>query len=119
MQKGGTAVCLPIRLSQPIPPTCDCGGALLQSVGQSYFLMNGPLPHGPGAAPLVIEDRPQGLVEILAVPVERLAEYPFLHGTDFSERAITATVADGGARFETVDAHGLECKLHHEFRSFL
>src|SRR3954471_3829091 len=52
--------------------------------------------------PILVEDRPQRLIQVLAVLLERLAKYPFLHRTELAERAVAAAIADRGARLEAM-----------------
>src|SRR3954454_14388060 len=69
--------------------------------------------------PILVEDRPQRLIEVLAVLLERLAKHPFLHRTELAERAVAAAVADRGARLEAMHTDLLEREAHDQLRAFL
>src|SRR4051812_22325277 len=58
--------------------------------------------------PVLVENRPERLIEILAVLEERLAEQPFLDGADFSQRAVPAPVLHGRPSFQPMHANGVE-----------
>src|SRR5689334_7375264 len=59
-------------------------------------------------APVLDEDRPHELVEAAAVGAEPLAEQALFHGAKLEERTVGAAVGDHGARFEAIDADGVE-----------
>ena len=50
----------------------------------------GPTP----GLPVLVENRPEHLVEILAVLEERLAQHALLHGADLPQRAVAAAVLE-------------------------
>src|SRR5688500_1833732 len=71
--------------------------------------------------PFAVEDRPEDLVEILAVAEERAApeagrhraaQDAFLPRADLPERRVAAPVLDRRARFEPMHADGLEREAH-------
>src|SRR5262245_42860121 len=64
--------------------------------------------------PVFVEDRPQRLVEILAVLEERPPQHAFLHGADLAKRAVAASVLQRGPRLEPVDAHRFEREPNEE-----
>src|SRR5579864_919476 len=64
-------------------------------------------------APVVFENRPERLVVVLAIPIERPPQHPFLDGAKLPERAVASTVPHGRARLHPVDADGLERELEH------
>src|SRR5687768_7451426 len=70
-------------------------------------------PRGLGLAPLLREDRPQHLIEKLAVLQERTAQHAFLHGAEFAQRAVAAPVGYRRARFEPAHVEYLNRKVHH------
>src|SRR5207247_3603633 len=49
-------------------------------------------PDGLGAAPVLIKDGPERLVQILTVAEEGFPQHAFLHGADFPQRSIPAAV---------------------------
>ena len=49
-------------------------------------------PDGLGLQPFVLQDGPERLVQILAVPDERPAQHAFLHGAELPQRAVAAAV---------------------------
>src|SRR5687767_14710470 len=67
-------------------------------------LMNASAPDGLGAAPVLVQDRPERLIQILTVSQERLPQDPLLCCADLPQGTVTASVGDGGARLKPVDA---------------
>src|SRR5687767_12131911 len=65
-----------------------------------------------GLVPVLPDDRPERLVEVLAPPQEAAAQHGFFHGADLGQRPIPTAVRDGCPRFEAVHADGVECKVH-------
>ena len=53
-------------------------------------------------SPVLVEDRVQHLIEVLAVAQKRLLQNGLLHRADLAERADAAAVPHGGARLEPV-----------------
>src|SRR5204863_6357345 len=80
-----------------------------------FFLMNNLSLPGeidvPGL-PVFVQDRPERLIEILAVLEERLAKQSFLHGAHLLERAVSASVAHRRACLQPVNADGVEREAH-------
>src|SRR5437762_9233285 len=68
-------------------------------------------------APVVVEDRVQHLIDVLAVAPERLPQHRLLHGASLQQRAVAASVEDRGARLEPVHAERLEDELLHQLRA--
>src|SRR5919202_1366123 len=79
---------------------------------------DGLFPHD-FALPVLVENRPEDLVEVLAVAEKRLSQDAFLNRAHLLERAVSAAVAQGSARFEAVDSHRIEREGDHELRAFL
>ena len=97
------------RAGQPVTPSCPCLPCLLPIL--CCGLVNSrPLLRDPAALglPVLVENRPQRLIQVLAVLQERLAKDAFLHGADLPQRAVAAAVADRRARLEPVHADRLE-----------
>src|SRR5437867_5040275 len=69
--------------------------------------------------PVLVQNRPEHLVQIFPVLEERLAQHALLNGADLTERAVAAAVADRCPRLQAVNADGLERETHHELGSFL
>ena len=77
----------------------------------------GASPRQPSPRASLPRDRPQRLIEILAVPQERSTQHAFLHGAQLSERAVAASVAERRTRFEPVHAEHVEREAQDEFRA--
>ena len=71
---------------------------------ESPGLMDPGTPHRLRPAPVLVEDRPQRLVEVFAVAEERLAQDALLLRAHLAERAVAATVRDRSPRLEPVRA---------------
>src|ERR1043166_7181537 len=69
------------------------------------------------ASPVLGEDRPERLIEVLAVAQEGLAQDPLARGADLPQRAVAAAVQDRRACLEAVRANRLERELHGELRA--
>ena len=54
------------------------------------------------APPIIIEDRPEGLVQIVSVAQERPAQDAFLHSTKLPERTVAPSVRDRDASLQPV-----------------
>src|SRR4051812_24076469 len=80
-------------------------------------LVNLNAAHRTGGPPILVEDGPQGLVEVLAVAQERLAQDALLDGADLPQRAVAAAVGDRRTRLEPVRLHGVEREVDHELRA--
>src|SRR5207247_9316884 len=65
-------------------------------------------------APVLIENRVQQLVDVLAVALKRLAQNRFLHGAYLLQRAVAAAVDCRRAGLETMHADRVEHERHHE-----
>src|SRR5207237_6890994 len=116
------------RDARPLVQRQRAGSALTASPALSCHvcygwicLVNRALLRGPAVLclPILVENRPQRLIEILAVLQERFAEQAFLHRADLSQRAVAAAVAHGSARLEAVNPDRLEREAHQQFSSFL
>jgi hypothetical protein len=71
-----------------LPPPAAWLGEPVDLVDQSGDRSNGH------AEPILVENRPEHLVVILAVAKERTTQHAFLHGADLPERAVAAAVLD-------------------------
>jgi hypothetical protein len=67
--------------------------------------------------PVLGQDRPESLIETLAVFLEGLPEKTFLHGADLLQSAVAAAVLNDSASFQPMNADFLKCELHHQFGS--
>src|SRR4029453_18560606 len=79
--------------------------------------MNASAPDHALSSPVLVEDGPQRLVEILAVAEERLAQDAFLHRANLPQRAVAATVEDPCAGLEPVRVDGVERKVDDHARA--
>ena len=61
-------------------------------------------------APVVFQERPQDLIEILVAPSHGAAEDPFLNGAELAQRAVSAAVLKKDPRLEAVGADRSEPK---------
>src|SRR5947208_6804075 len=68
--------------------------------------------------PIFFQQRPQHLIDVLAVPADRAAQNPFLDGAELPERGVAATVLKQDARFEPPRADGAERKGSNETDRF-
>ena len=59
------------------------------------------------------QDRPERLIDVLAVAHERPTKNAFVDGPNFAERAVAAAVAHGGARLEAVRPQGVEGEVDY------
>src|SRR6266571_1395329 len=66
--------------------------------------------------PVFLQERPEDLVEVLAVAAHRAPEDPFLHGADLPERAVGAAVLQQHSRFEAMGADAAEGEGPDEMR---
>src|SRR5262247_4078057 len=66
------------------------------------------------ALPVLGQEGPERLIEILAAPAERSSQHRFLHGADLLERAVAAAVLERRARLEASRADDLERKVDDE-----
>src|SRR3954465_11507542 len=69
--------------------------------------------------PVLVENRPQHLVEVLTVLQERLPQYAFLHRAHLAERAVAAAVTDRRARPQTGHADRAEREADQQLRAVL
>src|SRR4051794_40863318 len=74
--------------------------------------VNPRTPDRLGSSPVFVENRPQRLVEILAIAQERLPQDAFLQRTHLAERAVAATIRDRSTRLETVRPDDVEREVH-------
>src|ERR1043165_377780 len=79
--------------------------------------MHARAPHSALRSPILVQDRPQCLVEVLAVAEERLAQDAFLHRADLAQRAVAPPVEDGGAGLEPVSLDDVERKVDDHARA--
>src|SRR5688500_2521775 len=75
-------------------------------------------PDGLRLAPVFLEDRPQDLIEIPAVALERAAEDAFLERADLAQRRIAAAVRGDRPGFEAVHADYAEREIDDGFCAF-
>src|SRR3954469_7913858 len=80
-----------------------------------------PLLRDPAALglPVLGENRPQSLIQVLAVLQEGLAKDAFLHCADLAERAVAAPVADRGPRLEAMHTDLFERETDQHLGAFL
>src|SRR6185503_5913018 len=62
----------------------------------------------PMLAPVLFQQRPQHLIDVLVVPPNRTAENAFLDGAELAERRVTAPVLEQHARLEPPRADSVE-----------
>src|SRR5579872_1775463 len=84
-----------------------------------WGLVNAARPDDLAGLAVVREDRPERLIQILAVLEERLPEHAFLNGAELPQRAGAAAVAQGRARLEALHAHRVEREVEDQLRRFL
>ena len=65
---------------------------------------NGRTPNGLGLDPVVLQDRPQRLVQIFPIPEERSTKHAFLDSAQLPQRPVPAPVLQRGARLEPMAA---------------
>src|SRR3954447_19222371 len=70
-----------------------------------------------GASPVLRENRPERLIEVLAVAQERLAQDALARRADLPQRAVAAAVQHRRPRLEPVRADRVERELHDELRA--
>src|SRR5689334_24792128 len=70
-----------------------------------------------GAEPLFGEDRPQHLIEVLAVAEERSPEYALARRADLAQRAAAASVGRRRPRLEPVHADRGEREVERQLRA--
>src|SRR4030095_15342530 len=85
--------------------------------GGTRALMTPGPPDCLRSPPVFVENRPQRLVEILAVAQERLPQDPFLDRADLPQRAVAATVRDRSTRLEAVRSHDIEREVDDHLRA--
>src|SRR5450759_2352684 len=83
----------------------------------SSVLVNARAPHDALRLPILVQNRPEGLVEIFAVAEERLAQDAFLHRANLPQGAVAATVEDRRAGLEAVRVDGVERKVDDHARA--
>src|SRR5581483_4444242 len=69
-------------------------------------------------APVVAQNRPERLIVILAVALERAAQDALLHGPQLSKRPVCASIRHGGARLEPVHTEHVEGEVDDHPRAF-
>src|SRR5213079_2983141 len=69
-------------------------GPLRNRIARNPRSVNPRTPDRLGSSPVFVENRPQRLVEILAIAQERLPQDTFLQRTNLTERAVAATIRD-------------------------
>src|SRR5207249_10696669 len=81
--------------------------------------VNDALPDLFRLQPILVENRPQHLIHLFAIPHERLPKDPFFHGADLLQRAVAAAVSNRRPCLEAMHADGLEREVHDELCAFL
>src|SRR3989442_2715945 len=81
--------------------------------------VNNALPDLLRLQPILVENRPQHLIQLLAIPHERLTKNPFLHRADLLQRAVAATVPDRRTCLEAMHADCFEREVDDELGAFL
>src|SRR5262245_42242910 len=104
------------RDGRPAPACHVCCRMCVWCLVNSHSLLRHPAAFG---LPVLVENRPQRLIEILAVLQERPAEQPFLHRTDLPKRAVPASVVDRSPRLEAMNPDLLEREADQQFGSIL
>src|SRR5579864_9502898 len=89
------------------------------SSGRGPLLVNRAVPGQATRLPVGVQDRPERLVEALAISLERLSEDPFLDGADLPQRTVSPAVSERRARLEPADADGVERKAEHQPGAFV
>src|SRR3954462_2690921 len=86
-----------------------------------WLVNSRPLLRDPAALgrPVLGENRPQRLIQVLAVLQEGLAKDAFLHCADLAERAVAAPVADRGPRLEAMHTDLFERETDQHLGAFL
>src|SRR5258706_2236747 len=70
----------------------------------------------PMAAPIVFQDGPQYLIEILATTPNRFAQDAFLPRAELAQRAVGASILEHDACLEAIGADRFECERSDEAR---
>src|SRR6185436_16816735 len=86
-----------------------------------WLVNSRPLLRDPAALglPVLVENRPQRLIQVLAVLQKGLAQNAFLHRADLAERTVAAPVADRGPRLETMHTDLFEREPDQQLGAFL
>src|SRR5689334_13471216 len=69
-------------------------------------------------APVLLEHRPEHLVEVIAAAADRTTQHAFLRGAKFAECAVRAAVLQQHARFESMRPKRAERERADQARSF-
>src|SRR5438876_10492063 len=64
----------------------------------------------PMLTPVLLQQRPEHLIDVVAVPANRAAQNPFLDGAELPQRRVAATVLEQHARLEPPRPDGVEGK---------
>src|SRR5205085_2339789 len=72
-----------------------------------------------GMQPVVFDDRPQNLIDILAVAPERLADKTFFDRAELAERTVAAAVGHSGTRLDAMDTDSSDCEIDDHARGLL
>src|SRR5437879_1724630 len=86
--------------------------------GSLVTLMNPWLRRYPVLRPVVLQHRPQHLVDIFTATPGRASQNALLHGAELSERAVRASVLQQHARLEPMRADRAERKRADRARGF-
>src|SRR5206468_6469784 len=89
-----------------------------RGVSSGWSVHDAEAPDRLRVAPVVIEQRPEGLIQVLSVAQERPPQDALLHGADFSQRPVAAPVPNGRARFQPMRADDVERKVEHQPAAF-
>src|SRR5438309_3962292 len=81
-------------------------------------LMNPWLGRYPVFGPIVLQHRPEHLIDVFAGASRRTAKNAFLNGAKLPERAVGAAVLQQHARLEPMRAERPECERPHEPSGF-
>src|SRR4051812_47411 len=86
-----------------------------------WLVNSRPLLRDPGALglPVLGENRPQRLIQVLAVLEEGLPKDAFLHCADLAERAVATPVVDRGPRLQAMHTDLFERETHQQLGAFL
>src|SRR5688572_12431058 len=75
-------------------------------------------PHGLRLTPVVLENRPENLIEVAPVALERSTKDALLQRSELSQRGIPAAVRRNRSRLEPMHANDAEREVDDGFRAF-
>src|SRR5438046_884178 len=93
-------------------------GSLVILTLSTRELVNARLSRDPMVGPVVLQQRPQHLIHVLASVADRAAKNPLLHGAQLPQRAVRASVLQQHARLETMRADRAERERRDQPRGF-